>query len=148
MALSFEAVYPTVVPVREALTKGVAPSDSMLRQMTAEDSPDPDLNAMYLLASDAPDSEMDSEADPALGNVSEMVEVEEAVSDTMVSPFARVVTEAELADAAAGDVEGIPGNSSTGVRRAENSLLPEERTLREAVDAARTRAMVFYRIIN
>jgi len=62
---------------------------------------------MYLLASDAPDSEMDSEADPALGNVSEMVEVEEAVSDTMVSPFARVVTEAELADAAAGDVEGI-----------------------------------------
>jgi len=148
MALSFEAVYPTVVPVREALTKGVAPSDSMLRQMTAEDSPDPDLNAMYLLASDAPDSEMDSEADPALGNVSEMVEVEEAVSDTIVSPFARVVTEAELADAAAGDVEGIPGNSSTGVRRAENSLLPEERTLREAVDAARTRAMVFYRIIN
>ena len=106
MALSFEAVYPTVVPVREAFTKGVAPSDSMLRQMTAEDSPDPDLNAMYLLASDAPDSEMDSEADPALGNVSEMVEVEEAFSDTMVSPFARVVTEAELADAAVGDVEG------------------------------------------
>ena len=37
---------------------------------------------------------------------SEMVEVEEAFSDTMVSPFARVVTEAELADAAVGDVEG------------------------------------------
>jgi hypothetical protein len=41
-----------------------------------------------------------------------------------------------------------PGNSSTGVRRADNSLLPEETNLREAVDAARRRGMVFNRTIN
>ena len=38
-----------------------------------------------------------------------------------------------------------PGNSSTGVRRAENSLLPEVTTLREALDAARKRAMITWK---
>lgn len=142
MALSFEAVYPTVAAARDTVEKGVAPSSSKLRKMTAEESPDPDLKDMYLLASAAPDSEMDSDDDPALGKVSVMVEAEAAFSETTVSPFERVVTEAKLADALFGDVEGIPGNSSTGVRREENSLLAEVITLREELDAARKRAMV------
>jgi hypothetical protein len=75
--------------------------------MTAEESPDPDLKDMNLLASAAPDSEMDSDEDPAWGKVSVMVEAQDAFSDTTVSPLERVVTEAELADAATGDVEGI-----------------------------------------
>lgn len=35
--------------------------------MTAAERPDPDLKFKYLLASAAPDSEGDSEEDPALG---------------------------------------------------------------------------------
>lgn len=52
-----------------------------------------------------------------------MVDVEEAVSETTVRPFGRVVTEALLADAEEGEVAGTPGNSSDGVNMAENSLL-------------------------
>lgn len=107
IALSLEAVYPTVAELRDTVAKGVAPSSSRFRKMTAEERPDPDLKDMNLLASAAPDSEMDSDEDPAWGKVSVMVEAQDAFSDTTVSPLERVVTEAELADAATGDVEGI-----------------------------------------
>lgn len=50
----------------------------------------------------------------------------EASSETTVSPFESVVTEALLALDAEGNVDGIPGNSSTGERREENSLLHVE----------------------
>lgn len=67
MALSLDAVYPTVAEVREAVAKGVAPSFSMFLRMTAEESPDPDLKDKNLLANAAPYSPNVSEADPALG---------------------------------------------------------------------------------
>lgn len=60
-------MYPTVADDLSTLTKDVAPAFSRLRTMTAEESPDPDLNARNLLTSAAPDSEGDSDADPALG---------------------------------------------------------------------------------
>jgi len=69
-ALSFEAVYPTVAPVRDALAKGLAPSSSRFLRMIAEESPDPDLKDMNWLAIAAPDSEADSDADPPFGKVS------------------------------------------------------------------------------
>lgn len=144
MALSLEAVYPTVADVREAVAKGVAPSFSMFLKMTAEDSPDPDLKDKNLLTSAAPDSPAVSEDDPALGKVRVMVEVLDAFSETTVSPLESVVTDALLALDAEGDVEGIPGNSSVGERRAENSLLhteeEEERVAlpREIADETRT----------
>jgi len=132
MALSLDAVYPTLADVRLAVVKGVAPLSSRFLRMRAEESPDPDLKDRNLLASAAPDSEMDSEDDPALGNVRDTVDVEDAVSDTTVSPLGRVVTDAVLADPASGDVEGSPGNSSTVVKREENSRLLEVATLRVA----------------
>ena len=106
MALSLEAVYPTDAEERDAVAKGVAPSSSKFLKMTAEESPEPDLNDMYLFASAAPDSEMASADDPALGKVRETVQVEDPVSETTVRPLASVVTEALLADAASGDVAG------------------------------------------
>ncbi len=74
--------------------------------MRAEERPDPDLKERNLLARAAPDSEMVSEADPALGKVREMVDVADAVSETTVRPLGRVVTDAALADAVDGDVDG------------------------------------------
>ena len=59
------AVNPTVAEVREAPEKGLAPEFSRLRKMTAEESPDPDLKDMNLLASAAPVSEVDSDKEPA-----------------------------------------------------------------------------------
>ena len=106
MALSLEAVYPTEAEVRDTVAKGEAPSSSKFLKMMAEDSPDPDLNDMYLLARAAPDSEMVSDDDPALGKVSETVEVEDAFSVTTVIPLERVVTEAVPAVAVSGVVEG------------------------------------------
>lgn len=112
--------------------------------MTAEDSPDPDLKDKNLLANAAPDSLAVSKDDPALGNVRVMVEVLDAFSETTVSPLESVVTEALPARDAVGDVEGMPGNSSVGERRAENSLLhtedEEERMAlpRGIADATRT----------
>lgn len=105
-ALSLEAVYPTVAQEREALEKGVAPSSSKFLKIRADESPDEDLKVMNLLASAAPDSDMVSDDDPALGKVSDTVEVEEAVSETTMSPLERVVTEEVLADPADGNVEG------------------------------------------
>ena len=49
--------------------------------MTADESPDPDLKDMNLLASAAPDSDGPSEDDPAFGYVMEMVDVEDPVSE-------------------------------------------------------------------
>lgn len=66
-ACSLEAVYPTVAEDLSTLEKGEAPPFSRLRRMTAAERPDPDLKARNLLASAAPDSEDDSEDDPALG---------------------------------------------------------------------------------
>ncbi len=106
-ALSLAAVKPTVAEVREAEVKGVAPSFSMLLKMTAEESPDPDFKDMYLLARAAPASETVSEDDPAPGKVSAMVDVEDAFSETTVSPLDKVVTDAVLVAVDAGDVEGI-----------------------------------------
>ena len=106
MALSLDAVYPRVAEWREAVAKGVAPSFSMFRRMMAEESPAPVLNDMYLLARAAPDSEIVSDADPALGNVRDTVEVEDAFSDTTVSPLGRVVTDAVPALAVSGEVDG------------------------------------------
>lgn len=95
--------------------------------MTAEDSPDPDLKDMNLLMREAPDSEEDSsEEDPPLGNVSVMVDVEDAFSETMVSPLESVVTDATLALEAVGEVEGRPGNSSNGDKREESPLFPDK----------------------
>jgi hypothetical protein len=91
---------------------------------------------MNLFARAAPDSDIDSEEDPAFGKVRDTVEVEDALSDTTVSPFARVVTDADPAEAASGEVAGIPGNSSTGVKRAENSLLVEEAIALRCAEAA------------
>lgn len=54
----------------------------------------------------------------------EMVDEEAPVSETTVRPLERVVTEALLAEAATGDVDGRPGNSSDGVNMAENSRIP------------------------
>jgi hypothetical protein len=68
--------------------------------MRAEERPDPDLKDRYLLTSAAPDSEVDSEEEPALGKVREMVDVADAVSVITVSPLERVVTDVELATAA------------------------------------------------
>ena len=50
--------------------------------------------------------EMVSDDDPALGKVSETVEVEDAFSVTTVIPLERVVTEAVPAVAVSGVVEG------------------------------------------
>lgn len=106
-ACSFDAVYPTVALDLSTLEKGVAPAFSRFRRMTADERPDPDLKERNLLASAAPDSDADSEEEPALGYVSEMVEVEDPVSETTVRPLERVVTDAVLADAADGEVLGI-----------------------------------------
>ncbi len=106
-ALSLDAVYPTVAEDLSTAVKVVAPSFSRLRRMTAEERPEPDLNERYLFARAAPDSEEDSEDEPAPGKVREMVEVVDAVSDTTVRPLERVVTEALLADASDGEVDGI-----------------------------------------
>lgn len=105
-AWSLAAVYPTVAEVRDALAKGLAPESSRLRRMRAEESPEPDLKDRYLLTSAAPASVVDSEEEPALGNVREMVDVADAVSVITVSPLGRVVTDVELAVAACGEVEG------------------------------------------
>ena len=106
-AFSLDAVYPTVAEDLSTAVKVEAPSFSRLRRMTAEESPDPDLKERNLLARAAPDSDEDSEEDPAPGKVSEMVDVDDAVSDTTVRPLDRVVVEALLADASDGDVDGI-----------------------------------------
>jgi hypothetical protein len=68
--------------------------------MRAEERPDPDLKDRNLLTSAAPDSEVDSDEEPALGKVREMVDVADAVSVITVSPLERVVTDVELATAA------------------------------------------------
>lgn len=99
-AWSLAAVYPTVAEVRHALAKGLAPESSRLRRMRAEERPDPDLKDRNLLTSAAPDSEVDSDEEPALGKVREMVDVADAVSVITVSPLERVVTDVELATAA------------------------------------------------
>ncbi len=65
-----------------------------------EDNPEPDLKLRHLLARAAPASLIASLLDPALGNVNETVLVEDASSETTVSPLGRVVTEALLALAA------------------------------------------------
>ena len=106
-ALSLAAVYPMVAEVLSTEEKGMAPSFSRLRRMVAEERPDPDLKARYLLARAAPDSEADSEEDPAPGKVKETVEVEDAVSETMVRPLESVVTDALLAEEADGEVAGM-----------------------------------------
>lgn len=87
---------PTEAEVREAVAKGVAPSLSRFRRMTAEESPDPDLNDMNLFARAAPDSEMVSEDDPPDGKVSDTVEVEDAFSETTVSPLGREIGRAHV----------------------------------------------------
>jgi len=61
---------------------------------------------MHLLARAAPDSDTDSDDDPALGKVRDTVEVEEAFSETTVRPLGRVVTDAELALALVGATWG------------------------------------------
>lgn len=111
-----------VAESRDAEANGVAPSFSRLRRIRAVERPDPDLNARFLFTRAAPVSEGPSEADPALGKVMETVEREEASSVTMVRPEGRVVTDAVLEVEGVGVVVGILGNSSTGVKRAENSL--------------------------
>lgn len=75
--------------------------------MTADESPDPDLKDMNLLASAAPDSDGPSEDDPAFGYVMEMVDVEDPVSETTVRPLESVVTDAVLAEAVEGEVAGM-----------------------------------------
>jgi hypothetical protein len=91
--------------------------------MTADDSPEPDLKDRNLLVKDAPDSWFCSEDDPAEGKVSEIVDVEDAVSVMTVRPLESVVMDDVEADFWVGDVRGILGNSSNGVKRAENSLV-------------------------
>lgn len=133
--------------MRETVAKGDAPSSSKLRTIKAEERPDPDLKDMNLLANAAPLSAVPVSAkDPALGNVNEMVDVEDAFSDTTVNPLGRVVTEALLAVDAVGDVLGIPGNSSNGVAMDDNDLLADPAAKRQGATraAARVRlAMVF-----
>ena len=104
------------------MCNGVAPSSSMLRRITVEESPDPDLKDMNLFARAAPDSDIDSEEDPAFGKVRDTVEVEDALSDTTVSPFARVVTDADPAEAASGEVAGILFQINHGTKKELASL--------------------------
>jgi hypothetical protein len=61
---------------------------------------------MHLLSRAAPCSFRVSLADPAPGKVRDTVEVEAASSVTMVRPFGREVTEAELALPCDGEPEG------------------------------------------
>ena len=106
-ASSLEAVKPTVALDLSTVAMVVAPAFSRLRMMSEEERPDPELNARNLLASAAPDSDDDSYADPALGYVMVMVDVDAAVSETTVRPLARVVTDALLAVDADGLVAGM-----------------------------------------
>lgn len=87
-----------------------------------EESPDPDLNAMHLLASAAPASYLLSEEDPAEGKVKVTVEVVDASSVTMVKPLGRVVMLGVDAVALVGEVDGMSGNSCDMEKIAEKFL--------------------------
>mmetsp|Transcript_6039 Transcript_6039/g.8790 ORF Transcript_6039/g.8790 Transcript_6039/m.8790 type:complete len:137 (-) Transcript_6039:54-464(-) len=123
--------------MRPVVTNGVAPSSSSERAMRADESPEPDLKARHLFTSAAPTSEADSDEDPALGNVMEIVEDEDAFSETTVSPLGSLVTEAVLAADGAGEVRGMLGNSSKVDTRAENSLFAAILAREGAADTTR-----------
>lgn len=85
---------PTDAISLPTLENGVAPSFSNVRRIKAVDRPEPDLNAMHLLAKAAPASKLDSEEDPAVGKVRVRVDVLDASSVTTVSPDGNTVLEA------------------------------------------------------